>query len=131
MKFWRLTRTLPQPLKAILMLFNVAFAVTFIGFLILALSGRKEMLFTFTPWMLGSLGVIGFLLGLFLLTDFRGSTQAYSGMMKKYKPMGVDYSGSPFSKPAFLRFFGAVYMLVGAWFVVLSTLFGSSMRGEG
>ena len=75
-------------------LFNVAFAVTFIGFIILALFRREELLFTFIPWMFGSLGVIGFLLGLVFLTDFRGSTRAYAGMMKDYKPWGVDYSGS-------------------------------------
>lgn len=129
MKFWRLIGTLPQPLKAILMLFTVAFAVVFIGFIVLGLSRREDLLLTLIPWMFGGLGVIGFLLGLVLLTDFRGSTQAYADMMKKYRPFGVDYSRSPFSKPGFLRFFGAGYMLIGIWFVVVSTVFASGIRG--
>lgn len=128
MKFWRIIKTLPQPLKAILMLFTVYFAVDFISFLVLALFRQEELLLILIPWMFGGLGVVGFLLGLVLVTDFRGSAQAYSGMMKEYKPFGVDYSRSPFSKPGFLRFFGAGYMLVGVWFVVLSTFFAFAPR---
>lgn len=129
MKFWRLTGTLPQPLGLLIRLFFVAFAAVFIGFILVALFRREDLLYTFIPWMFGGLGVIGFLLGVLLLTDFRGSTKAYAGMMTKYKPFGVDYSRSPFIKPGFLRFFGAGYMLIGVWFVVVSTLFASELRG--
>jgi hypothetical protein len=128
MKFWRLVRTLPQPLKASLMLFSVAFAAAFIGFIALVLSRRDDLAPRVIPWMCGGLGVVGFLLGSVLLIDFRGLARAYADMVKKYKPFGVDYSRSPFSRPALLRFFGAAYMVIGVWFVVLSTLFASGVR---
>lgn len=131
MKFWKLTETLPQPIRLLLKLFTAAFAVVFIGFIFLALSRREDLLYTFIPWMFGGLGTPRRVpLGLLLLTDFRGSTRAYSDMMTKYKPFGVDYSRSPFIKPGFLRFFGAAYMLIGVWFVVVSTVFASGIRGE-
>jgi hypothetical protein len=130
MKFWRFAGTLPQPLRMLLKLFTVAFAAVFIGFTILALFRREDLLSSLIPWMFGGVGVIGFLLGLLLLTDFRGSTRAYADMMTKYQPFGVDYSRSPFIKPGFLRFFGAGYMLIGVWFVVVSTVFASGIRGE-
>ena len=76
MKFWRMIKTLPQPLKGILMLFTVYFAVDFISFLVLALLRQEGLLLILIPWMFGGLGVVGFLLGLVLVTDFRGSAQA-------------------------------------------------------
>ena len=130
MKFWRLIGTLPQPLKAILMMFTVAFAVVFIGFIVLGLSRREDLVFTLIPWMFGGLGVIGFLLGLLLLTDFRGSTQAYADMMKKYRPFGVDYSRSPFSKAGLSTLLRCRILLMGVWFVVVSTVFASGITGE-
>jgi len=72
MKFWRFAGTLPQPLRMLLELFTVAFAAVFIGFTILALFRREDLLSSLIPWMFGGVGVIGFLPGLLLLTDFRG-----------------------------------------------------------
>ncbi|RJT96587.1 hypothetical protein D6T65_15755 [Arthrobacter frigidicola] len=129
MKFWQLARTLPQPLKTILMLWVVAFAAVFLGFITLVLSGSEDLALSVIPWMFGGLGVVGFLLGLVLLTDFRGSAQAYADMTKRYKPFGVDYSRSLFSRPGLLRFFGAAYMLIGVWFVVVSTFFAADAAG--
>ncbi|MEZ2392178.1 hypothetical protein AB6813_22090 [bacterium RCC_150] len=106
----------------------MAFAAVFIGFIALVLSRWDDLAPRVIPWMFGGLGVVGFLLGLMLLIDFHGSAHAYADMMKKYKPFGVDYSRSPFSRSAFLRFFGAAYMVIGLWFIVLSTLFASGVR---
>lgn len=66
----------------------------------------------------GALGVVAFVLGAALLTNFRGSALAYSNMMKNYKLLGVDYSKSFLVSPLFIRLFGAFYMFIGTCFVV-------------
>ena len=76
---------------------------------------------------MGALGLSVVMLGLVLAFDVRGSARAYAAMMKGYKPMGVDYSQSIFSKPTFIRFFGGMFALVGIWFIVGSTTFASQL----
>jgi hypothetical protein len=121
LNLFRAMRRLPQPLKSLLALFLAAFVLVFLGS-ILAVAIRTEAWVRIMVISYSVLGVIGFVLGAALLADFRGSAQAYSGMMKNYKPLGVDYSKSFITNPRFIRLFGAGYMLIGIWFVVLTIL---------
>jgi len=63
-----------------------------------------------------------------LAFDVRSSARAYAAMAKDYKPMGVDYSKSLFSKPLFIRFFGAMFVLMGVGFVLGAVSFASGLR---
>lgn len=126
MKLWRSMMGLPQPVKSCLVAYLIVFAAVFVSVPLLGLIGREQA-GRVTPWTMGALGASAVVLGLVLVFDVRGSARAYAAMMKDYKPMGVDYSQSIFSKPLFIRFFGGMFALVGAWFIVGSTTFASQM----
>jgi hypothetical protein len=76
---------------------------------------------------MGSLGISAAVLGLVLAFNIRGSAHAYALLLKDFKPMGVDYSKSLFANPKFIRFFGAMFAFVGAWFVVASAIFAAGV----
>lgn len=122
MKFFRLLSALPQPLKGALWAYLVVFVMAFVSVGLMAFAPRG-MVAGLIPWITGVMGATGIGVGLILLTDMRGAAKAYAKMLKDYKPMGVDYSRSVFTKPLFIRIFGAAFMLVGVWFLVYSVLF--------
>jgi Na+/melibiose symporter-like transporter len=126
MKLWRSMMTLPQPVKGCLVAYLIVFAAVFVSVPLLALIGREQA-GRAVPWTMGALGISVVVLGLVLVFDVRGSAEAYAAMMKDFKPMGIDYSQSFFSKPLFIRFFGGMFALVGVWFIVGSTIFASQM----
>ena len=126
MKLWRSMMRLPQPVKGCLVAYLIVFAADFVSVPLMAFAGR-ELAVNVTPWTMRALGASVVVLGLVLAFDVRGSARAYAEMMKYYKPMGVDYSKSIFSKPLFIRFFGGMFALIGTWFIVASTIFASQM----
>lgn len=126
MKLWRSMMNLPQPIKGCVVVYLIVFAVAFVSVPLLALIGQEHAI-NVAPWTMGALGLSAVLSGLVLLFDVRGSARAYAAMMKDYKPMGVDYSKSIFSKPLFVRCFGGMFALVGIWFIVGSTTIASRL----
>jgi hypothetical protein len=126
MKLWRSMMNLPQPIKGCAVVYMVVFAVAFVSVPLLAFTGQEYAL-KVAPWTMGALGLCAVSSGLVLLFDVCGSARAYAAMMKDYKPLGVDYSKSIFSKPSFVRCFGGMFALVGTWFIVGSTTIGSRL----
>jgi len=126
MKFFRFMSALPQPLKGALWAYLVVFVIAFVSVGLMAFAPRG-MVIGLMPWMTGVMGAVGIGVGLILLTDMRGAAKAYAKMLKDYKPMGVDYSRSIFTRPLFIRIFGAAFMLVGVWFLVFSVLFPTTL----
>ncbi|MCU1511176.1 MAG: hypothetical protein JWM13_1536 [Arthrobacter sp.] len=106
MNFWRSMMNLPQPVKGCLVAYLVVFAVVFLSVPLLAIIGQEQAV-SVAPWTRGALGLSAVALGLVLVFDVRGSARAYAAMTKDFKPLGIDYSKSFFSKPLFIRFFGA------------------------
>jgi hypothetical protein len=125
MKFWRSMMNFPQPLKGCFIAYLVVFAAAFVSVPLMAFAGQNQP--AVMPWAMGALGLSAFLLGLVLVFDLRGSARAYAAMTKDFKPMGIDYSKSFFSKPLFIRFFGGMFALVGIWFIVGSSIVASQL----
>lgn len=124
MKLWRSMMKLPQPIKGCVVVYLIFFAAAFVSVPLTAFSGREQP-GSLVPWTFGALGLAAALLGLMLAFDVRGSARAYAAMTKDYRPMGVDYSKSLFSKPLFIRFFGGMFVLIGVGFVVGAFSFAS------
>lgn len=122
MQLWRSMMKLPQPVKGLFVLYVVVFAVTFVSVPVAAWTGQAAST-DLTRWTFAALGVTAVLLGLALALDIRGSAKAYAGMLKDYKPMGVDYSGSFLAKPGFVRVFGALFASIGVTFIVAALFF--------
>jgi hypothetical protein len=116
-KFWRSMMQLPQPVKGCLMAYMIVFGAAFVSVPLMALAG-KEQAVAVAPWTMGALGLSALVLGLVLAFDVRGSARAYATLTKDFKPLGIDYSQSMFSKPLFMRFFGGMFAFVGLWFIV-------------
>jgi hypothetical protein len=126
MKFWRSMMNLPQPVKGCLAAYLIVFAAAFVSVPLLALIGQEQAV-NIAPWTMGALGLSAVLLGLVLAFDVRGSARAYASMTQDFKPLGIDYSKSIFSKPLFIRFFGGMFALMGIWFIVASTIFATQL----
>ncbi|WP_026536330.1 hypothetical protein [Arthrobacter sp. H14] len=109
-------RSLTQPLKALYVLFFIAFICGFVTML-LAAALQNEGLIRIGRWEFAALGLVAFFLGLVLVTDFRRGAHSASVAMKEYRPFGVDYSKSFLSSPRYARMMGAGFMVVGAFFV--------------
>lgn len=122
MQLWRAVRKLPQPVKGLFVLYMVVFAVAFLSVPLAAFTGQAQSA-EVVPWTFGAVGVAAVLLGLALVFDVRGSAQAYAGMVKDFKPMGVDYSNSFFARPAYIRAFGGLFAVIGIVFIVAATVY--------
>jgi hypothetical protein len=126
MKLWRSMMKLPQPVKGALVAYLIVFAVVFVSVPASAMFSQGK-LNSVLPWGMAALGLTVIILGVMLAADLRGSARAYASMMKDYKPMGVDYSKSFFANPKFIRIFGAMFALIGIWFLVGSTIMASQI----
>jgi hypothetical protein len=126
MQLWRSMMKLPQPVKGCMVAYLIVFAVTFVSVPLLVLIGQEHAV-NVAPWTMGALGLSAVVLGLVLVFDVRGSARAYAAMTKDFKPLGIDYSNSFFSKPLFIRFFGGMFAFIGVWFVLGSTIMASQV----
>ncbi len=99
---------LPQPLKALYLLFLAAFAATLVTFFLG--SERAAILAS------GLLGVVAALTGLTLVSNVRGAADALAEGARSYRPMGIDYSRSIMTSPRFTRVFGAAFLVAGVVF---------------
>ena len=100
---------LPQPLKALYLLFIAVFAANLVTFFLG--SERAAILAS------GLLGVVAALTGLTLVTNVRGAADALAEAARSYRPMGIDHSRSIMTSPRFTRMFGAALLVVGVVFV--------------
>ncbi|MCU1531319.1 MAG: hypothetical protein JWO49_890 [Arthrobacter sp.] len=114
MNLFKVLKALPQPQKAIMVVYLVLVGVVFLAALFTLVLDKPAQMAAMS-WLTVVVGVLGFLFGLVLVTNFRGSAGVYAGMFKNLRLWGQDYSGTPFATPGFLRLFGAAFMLMGAF----------------
>jgi hypothetical protein len=100
---------LPQPLKALYVVFFVVLAGTAATFL---LGGQRAVLLATEL-----LGVVAVLVGLTIGTNLNGGAEALAEAMKSYRPLGVDYSRSVLASPGFTRLSGFMMLVVGVIFI--------------
>ena len=70
-------------------------------------------------WMSAGIGP-GLLLGLCLVINLNKASEGLAGAIAEEKLMGIDYSTSFMGKPAFARFLGRTFVLVGASYIASS-----------
>jgi hypothetical protein len=112
-------RALPQPLRS---LYILAFVVLIFGMITFAFRAAE-----LARWSIGSIGIVAFLIGLTVITNFRGAARGLAEGIKNYEAFGVDYSKSLMASTAFARIFGAMSVFVGAMFIYLG-FFASDFR---
>lgn len=112
MNIFRFISRLPQPLKSLYILFIVVFMIGMIPVLLHVPDASL--------WMSMGIGIAGILLGLCLVTNLNKAADGLARAVASEKPMGIDYSASFMAKPAFARFFGFMFVVVGAVFIINS-----------
>jgi hypothetical protein len=110
---------LPQPLKSLYILAFVVLIATMVVYAFRVLELAR--------WGTGSIGIVAFLIGLTVITNFRGAASGLVEGIKDYSPFGVDYSKSLMASMVFARIFGAMCVLVGAMFIYTG-FFASDFR---
>lgn len=114
MNLFKVVKALPQPQKAIMVVYLAIACVALLAALVtLVLDKATQM--AATSWLTVVVALLAFLFGLVLVTNFRESAVVYAGMFKNLRLWGHDYSETPFATPRFLRLFGAAFMLMGAF----------------
>lgn len=114
-------RALPQPLKSLYILAFVVLMATMVVYAFRAVELAR--------WGTGSIGIVAFLIGLTVITNFRGAARGLVEGIKDYEAFGVDYSKSLLASMVFARIFGAMGVLVGAMFIYAG-FFASDFRLE-
>jgi hypothetical protein len=114
MNILRFVSRLPQPLKALYILFIVVFIAGIIPVLLRVPEASR--------WMSAGIGTAGLLLGLCLVINLNKAAEGLAGAVAEVKLMGIDYSASFMAKPAFARIFGLMFVVVGASFVAGSLI---------
>ena len=112
MNMFRFISRLTQPLKALYILFIVVFIAGIIPVLLHVPDASR--------WMSAGIGTAGLLLGLCLVINLNKAAEGLAGAVAEEKLMGIDYSASFMAKPAFARFFGFMFVVVGASFIASS-----------
>jgi hypothetical protein len=112
MNVFRFISRLPQPLKALYILFIVVFLAGIIPVLLRVPDASR--------WMSGGIGTAGLLLGICLVSNLNKAAEGLAGAVAEEKPMGIDYSASFMAKPAFARLFGLMFIVVGGGFIASS-----------
>lgn len=110
---------LPQPLKGLYVVAFVVLVATFAAYAFRAVELAR--------WGTGSTGIVAFLIGLTVITNFRGAASGLVEGIKDYEAFGVDYSKSLLSSMVVARMFGAMGVFVGAMFIYLG-FFASDFR---
>lgn len=100
-------RKLPQPLKALCLLWIACFLATVILFL-----AHHD------AWGLGPLGVVATLTGLTLVSDYRGGATAMAQAARAHPPRGFAFTYPHLANRTYARIFGAVAVVAGAALVV-------------
>ena len=99
--------SLPLPLRVVWVTCFVVILVTVLG----SLAVPRDVVKAVFPYAFGLIGLAAFFEGLFLVTDYRGSLSATARLSR----IGI---GSLLR--VYLRVYGAVSMLVGAFFMTTS-----------
>lgn len=121
MDAWKLIKALPQPQKAIMMMYLAAAAIFGITGLVISV-GFRDSQGVAMSWVYVGIGLIASLFGLILAINFRGSAIVYAAMMKRLRIWGLDYSDTPFADPRWLRLFGSVFMLMAVFVTALTLI---------
>ena len=106
---WVLVRRLPVPTNVLAELFFVLLPISFVAIVV----GSPRLVGA----VFAAVGVVAALLGTCLLTNLNNSAGEYASVVRETRLFGVDYSGSVFAKPGFIRVLGATFVLFGSVFV--------------